>query len=101
MELIYTQKENYVEVKNFVPESAAVFRDFLRGLTEKYPDCTYDFVYTKEEAPACWLAEIGAELIDDCLNLRLSKQRYIPVQIDTEPTEERRIPLWALLGEHL
>jgi hypothetical protein len=79
MEVIHFENENYVEIKNYMPENAEGFNAFWRELNEKYPGCMFDFVYNNTDAPEELLAGIGAEKIDSCFEMRLTHASFLTV----------------------
>jgi hypothetical protein len=81
LQIIHEPNDNYVEVKNCSFERKEAFQTFYSELKEKYPGCTFDFVYTETDAPEELMHEIGAELIDSCVEMRLTEaEEHGPVE---------------------
>ncbi len=92
MEIFHEPSQNYVEVKNYTPESPEAFRAFYGGLIEKYPGCVLDFVYTEADAPEELLRETGAAVIDACAEMRLDLSE---AEAADYPDDARIVPVAA------
>ena len=70
------ETEKHLQVNDFYPECPEDCFSFWRGLQDRYEGYEVDFCYHNHEAPIAFLKEIGASLLESCVEARLTQENF-------------------------
>ena len=84
MEIIIEDAEKHIQINEFLAETPEGYRSFWQDLQNKYSGYEIDFCYHNCDAPAKFMGEIGANLLESCVEMRLAAGTFMPAE-ESEP----------------
>lgn len=77
--IIASEDANHLQVDDFIAKDDDERSAFWQELRHKYPGYEIDFCFHNCEVPIGFMAEIGMELLESCLESRLVEENFNPV----------------------
>ena len=79
MQLIVTEDEMHLQINEFCADSLEDLRTIWHELQDKYLGYAIDFCYHNCPVPDDFMSEIGAEVLESCLETRLFQNNFTSV----------------------
>ena len=103
MKLFVTETEKHLQIDEFHANNIADLRIYWQNIRDKYMGYDADFCYHGEHVshiPEEFLSEIGAEILESCIETRLFQKNFIPTdKLDLIPVDEANFASFALLHD--
>lgn len=102
MKIILDETEKHIQVNDFHAQDEENYRSFWRDLQAKYTGYEIDFCYHNAEVPVAFMKEIGAILLESCVEMRLVKVEFAPVyKVETIPVTNENFDLFTVLHDKI
>ena len=102
MKLIVTEDAKHLQVNEFYADDPGDLRDIWQKLREKYLGYEIDFCYHNCHVPVEFMSEIGAEVLESCLETRLFQDNIISVNgLELTTVTESNFDMFATLHDKL
>jgi len=96
IEILLDESENYIQI-NDGNESA--LRNAWPQIVSSYPGHEVVFCYHNNESPVGFMTEIGAEILDDCIEMRVPSREITPTPPHITRVTEDNFDTFALFHD--
>ena len=79
MDIITWESDKHIQINDLNPDDLKNDPSFWRDIQNKYAGYEIDFCYHNCEIPVEFIAEIGAALLESCVETRLVQQNFTPI----------------------
>ena len=79
MEILLWEQNKHVQINDYHEDNIEVFRLFWSDLQNKHRGFTVDFCYHNCYVPVDFMTEINADVLESCIETRLSSEIFIPI----------------------
>ncbi len=80
MNIILDELEKHIQINEFLAGNREEYRALWQDLQNKYSAYEIDFCYHNCDDPAAFMAEIGASLLESCVEMRLAPGEFMPAE---------------------
>ena len=77
--IIFDEDEKHLQINDFCAETPEDCRAFWRELRDKYAGYDVDFCYHNCDVPIDFMEEIGAVMLESCVEMRVAQENFSPV----------------------